>query len=279
MLRVDVQRAYNKAAKTYTEAATVYHEIGRRLLSRLDYIAFKPQVILDAGCGTGYCTSLLQERYPNAEIIGLDIAEKMLQSAVGVDKVLSNMEHLPLLPESIDMIIANQSIHEMGKTAFPAIFKEFHRVLRPQGVLFFSCLGPDSLKELKAAWAIVDTYTHVHDFPDMHDLGDQLFTQQFLQPVVDLERITVQYADPMQLLGDLKAQGSFITHPRRRSGLMGQDALEYLLRGLNEQRNAAQKIPLTYEVIYGHAWRGEKKSMQAGSEVFIPVEKIKRTKS
>lgn len=279
-IKNDIQLAYNKAAETYAEAAVIYREIGLRLFSRLDYMNLDPAFILDAGCGLGDFSKDLAQRYPKAQVIALDFSEEMIQKAgknPDYMKILGDMEKLPLPSESVDMIFANQSIHDVVDTA--VLFHEFHRVLKPDGALLFSCLGPDSLKELKAAWAIVDTYGHVNIPKDLHHLGDELLSSQFLQPVVDAEYITVNYKEPMLLLKDLKAQGSYNGHPVRRRGLMGQDALEYLLRGLEEQRDQNGKIPLTYEVIYGHAWRGEKKlpyNRETG-ETFISLDMLKQS--
>ncbi len=278
----DIQRAFNKAAETYANAAVVYQEIGQRLLSRLEYTLLDPQVILDAGCGLGNFSEILALRYPNAQIIALDFSENMLKNNTchkDIHKILGDMEKLPLLSESIDLIFANQSIQDV--THISALFQEFHRVLRPQGALYFSTLGPDSFKELKNAWAIVDTYGHVNELHDLHNLGDELLTQQFIQPVIDMEYITVHYPTPKILLKDLKEQGSYNIHPIRRTGLMGQDALAYLYRGLEEQRNDSGKIPMTYEVVYGHAWRGERKAKYNAEtgETFISVDMLRRSLS
>ena len=287
----DIQKAYNKAAKTYQTAGVIYREIGERLLSRLDYIHIKPKVILDIGCGRGDFSRDLSLRYPEASVISLDFSEKMLElkwnpspwgegaRRAGEGRtqayILGNMEKLPFQTTSVDMIWANQSIQDIENTA--ALFQEFHRVLKPGGVLFFSSLGPDSLKELKKAWSIVDTYGHVNALKDLHHLGDELLSNQFLQPVVDAEYITLHYQRPESLLKDLKEQGSYNIHPLRRRGLMGQDALAYLHRGLEEERNTSGKIPLTYEVIYGHAWRGENKPVhnKETGETFISLDQIR----
>lgn len=277
-IKKDIQAAYHRSAQTYADSAVIYQEIGGRLISRLDYMQCDPKVILDAGCGLGNFSQELTLRYPKAQVIGLDFAKAMIQnsSVKNMQWILGDMEKLPLQPESVDMIFANQSIQDVADTV--SLFRAFHRVLKPGGVLLFSCLGPDTLKELKAAWACVDTYGHVNEPKDLHTLGDELLSNQFLQPVMDMETITVNYRHPKTLLKDLKAQGSYNGHPLRRRGLMGQDAMEYLINGIEKQRQENGKIPLTYEVIYGHAWRGEKKPFHNAEtgETFISLDMVRR---
>lgn len=279
-----IQQAYTKTVKTYAQAATLYQETGRRLLERLDYILIDPKIIIDAGCGLGQDTHHLAERYPQAQIIAFDLCEAMLKFRINSTKssvqyLQSDMQAMPFSSESVDMIYANQSIHDVSD--MKALFQEFHRVLRPGGVLFFTTLGPDTLKELRHAWACVDTYSHINPLPDLHHIGDALLAQRFTQPVVDSEHITVHYRKPMQLLMDLKAQGSYHTGPRQRRGLMGLDARDVLLENLENQRLDNGKIPLTYEVIYGHAWRDKTQFTQDHStgEVTISLDSLRRRSS
>lgn len=278
MINKDIQLAFNKAAHTYADAAFLYRTTGERLLARLDYMVCNPRVILDAGCGLGNFSKELFERYPQAQVISLDFAEKMIE--VGKKEIVSNwvvgnMLQLPLLSESVDMIFANQSIQDVEDV--PELFRQFYRALKPGGVLLFSTLGPDTLKELKVAWSSVDTYGHIPEWKDLHVLGDALLSQRFMQPVVDREEMVVHYKEPAVLLKDLKEQGSYNIHPIRRKGLMGVDARDYLFYHL-EQQKKDNKIAVTYEVVYGHAWRGESRSefnAQTG-ETSFSIDKLRR---
>lgn len=284
-----IKNAYAKAAKSYEQAATLYQETGQRLLERLDYIRIDPKIIIDVGCGLGQDAHHLAERYPQAQIIALDLCQAMLELPIAtritnginsnsssIQRIQSDMQYMPFSSESIDMIYANQSIQDV--LDMKKLFQEFHRVLRPGGVLFFTTLGPDTLKELRQAWACVDTYSHINPLPDLHHIGDALLAQRFTQPVVDSEQITVHYRDPMQLLNDLKAQGSYHIGPRQRRGLMGLDARDVLIENLESQRLENGKIPLTYEVIYGHAWRDKTQFTQDHStgEVAISLDSLRR---
>lgn len=287
--RTIIEKIYTKTVKTYEQAATIYQETGRRLLERLDYIRIDPKIIIDVGCGLGQDALYLAERYPQAQIVALDLCKAMLQfdAELPAEKVInstqssiqliqSDMQCMPFITESVDMIYANQSIQDVPD--MKKLFQEFYRVLRPGGVLFFTTLGPDTLKELRQAWACVDTYSHINPLPDLHHIGDALLAQRFTQPVVDSEQITVHYREPMQLLNDLKAQGSYHTGPRQRRGLMGIDARDVLIESLEKQRLDNNKIPLTYEVIYGHAWRDKTQFTQDHStgEVAISLDSLRR---
>ena len=288
MIKKDIQLAFNKAAKTYAQAAVLYQTTGERLLTRLDYMLCEPKTILDVGCGLGDFSEALARRYPEAQVVALDFSEKMIQegrvshadasSASSFEWLMADMEKLPFQAESMDMIFANQSIQDVDDIAL--LFREFHRVLKPGGALLFSTIGPDTLKELKEAWACVDTYGHINECKDLHTLGDALLSQQFGQPVVDREEMILHYGNPQALLKDLKEQGSYNIHRLRRRGLMGLDALDYLLNGLEQQRQENGKIALTYEVLYGHAWRGENKSPYDAEtgETFITLDKLRRVR-
>jgi len=282
IVKNNIQYAFDRAAKHYRKAASVYEEIGKRLLERLDYLNCAPKLILDAGCGLGNFSKALSERYPEASVVGLDLSWNMLSGFAeysdtpGLMPVQGDMEQLPLQSETMDMIFVNQSISNITDTQ--ALFREFYRVLKKDGVLFFSTLGPDSLIELKTAWASADDYAHVSDFKDLHHLGDELLKEHFIQPVMDMEYLFVHYSGAEQVLKDLRQQGSYNTHPKRCLGLTGKKRLQQVLSTL-EGQHEFQKIPLTYEVIYGHAWRGEKPFSyydDVHQETVIPVERLRR---
>ena len=135
-----------------------------------------------------------------------------------------------------------------------AVFAEWRRVLRRDGLLMFSCFGPDTFKELGAAFAAVDAYPHALVFADMHDLGDRMLAAGFTTPVVDMEMITLTYDTPEKLLQDVRAFGGNPLADRRR-GLFGRQAWSRVLQELELQRLPDGRIPLTIEVIYGHAFK------------------------
>ncbi len=265
-----MRRAFDRAAEGYDAAAVLQQEVGRRLLERLDLIRFTPARILDAGCGTGACLPGLRERYPKARLTALDIAPGMLRVARGREGrwqrfrrptgyVCGDVERLPLRDASMDLIFSNLTFQWCAD--LPAVFAELDRVLRPGGLLLFTTFGPDTLHELRASWAAVDDAPHVNAFPDMHHVGDWLLATPFADPVTDVERITLTYDDIFGLMRDLKAIGAHNVLAGRPRGLTGKARLAALQRAYEGYRQEG-RLPVTYEVVYGHAWKAESRGTQ-----------------
>lgn len=267
-MNIDKQQArhsFERAVNEYDSAAILQREVGNRMLERLEYINFTPARILDIGAGTGYCTKLLQKKYPNAQIVALDIAQPMLVFARNksslwarlrnkIDYLCADAETLPLTDQSVDMIFSNltlQWINDLEQTLC-----EFARVLRPGGMILFSTFGPDTLKELRQAWQAVDSYSHVNAFIDLHDVGDAMLRAQLAEPVMDAERFTLTYSDVFKLMRELKAIGAHNVMPQRTRGLTGKHKIKTLERAY-EQFRYDGVLPASYEVLYGHAWRSE----------------------
>jgi len=277
-VRIDkrlMRRAFERAADTYDQASPLQREVGQRLLERLELVRLAPTLVLDVGCGTGVGSRALAQRYPKARVLGLDIATAMLRVARLGDPwwrrtfagiaggnvptyVGGDLEHLPLPESSVQLLCSNLALQWSNDLA--AAFAEFRRVLAPGGLLMFSTFGPDTLRELRQAFAGLDGYTHVNRFMDMHDIGDELAYAGFATPVVDMEYITLTYADLMGLLRELKAIGAHNVTSGRGHGLMGKNAWRAML-GNYEKLRRDGRLPATYEVIYGHAWVNEKMPM------------------
>ncbi|MBI4190021.1 MAG: malonyl-ACP O-methyltransferase BioC, partial [Betaproteobacteria bacterium] len=213
-----LRRSFEKAAAGYDAAAVLQHEVCRRMLSRLDYIKHRPAAILDAGSGTGNVVAALRARYPQARLYALDIALAMVRRARGrtpwwqrllgrgVLPVCGDIEQLPLRDAAVGMVWSNLALQWMNDSQ--RAFAECRRVLAPGGLLMFSTFGPDTLKELRAAYQGIDRYTHINRFIDMHDIGDMLVHGGFADPVMDMEYITLTYSDVLALMRDLKAIGA-----------------------------------------------------------------------
>lgn len=280
-LKSEICKAFDAQAKHYDHAALVQLEIGNRLFERLQYIKLSPRYVLDLGCGTGMVSRQLKQQYPNATIVGFDLAHAMLTEAKTKQTwrkkwalVQGDMMALPFADGLFDLVFANQSIH--WSEEMPELMRELNRVMRPEACLLFSTVGPDTLKELKQAWAAVDSCVHVNHFLDMHDLGDILLAEQFLDPVVDMEMLTVHYPSLTKLLQALKMQGVRNIHPQRRLGLTGKKQWLRFESTIKANCTKEGKFPLSYEVIYGQAWKGEQRLTERGMEVMIPVTSIKR---
>ena len=189
--------AFDRAATRYDAVAVLQREVGDRILERLDYIKASPQRVLDVGSGTGYCTRHLLGRYPKSRIEAFDISHLMLQYARQQNSIWQRLrkrvgytngdaEQLPYADASMDLVFSNLTLQWCPD--LDAVFSEFRRVLRPGGLLMFTSFGPDTLKELRTAWAEADEYIHVNQFIDMHDIGDALLRNGMVDPVMEWHR-------------------------------------------------------------------------------------------
>ena len=287
-----VRRAFGRAAASYDAAAELQHEVGRRLAERLDVVKLVPAAILDAGCGTGDALVELAARYPGARLVALDAAAPMVAAArarterarsllsrllapivragaASPGYVCADATSIPLRAASVDLVWSNLMLQWVDEPL--RAFAEFRRVLTVGGLVTFTTFGPDTLKELARAFAAVDGYTHVSRFVDMHDLGDMLVHAGFADPVIDMELITVTYASPAALLAELKAIGATNQTRGRPRGLTGRRRRQALEDGLAALARDG-RIPASFEVVYGHAWKGEPRRTAEG----LPIVKVVR---
>ena len=274
-----VRAHFGRAAATYDAAAVLQKEVGARMMERLDVVRLAPARVLDLGCGTGDALGELAVRYPQAQRVAVDIALPMLEraraktgerrgafarlaSALGAGWgrtaprapvfVAADMAALPLAPATFELAWSNLALQWQNDPA-PA-FAEVHRVLAVGGLFTFTTFGPDTLRELRAAFAAVDGHPHVSRFVDMHDLGDALVHAGFADPVMQMESITLTYDEPAAMLRDLKAIGATNAALGRARGLMGRRRFSRVLAALEAMRRDG-RIPSTWEVVYGHAWK------------------------
>ncbi|MGL4604186.1 MAG: malonyl-ACP O-methyltransferase BioC [Iodobacter sp.] len=264
-----MRAAFDKAAASYDAAAVLQREVADRMFERLDYIKINPAAVLDAGCGTGYCAPQLQNLYKEAQLIELDLAPGMLQVARakqggGLKQLwaswrgqtpaylCADIEALPLADESVDLIWSSLTLQWCNEP--DAAFAEFTRVLKPGGLLMFATLGPDTLKELRSAFATVDSSQHVNRFIDMHDLGDALVKNGLSTPVMDMEYLTMTYGSAKEIMQDLKDIGAHNVASGRSRGMLGKTAWQKVVAGYEAFRRDGV-LPCTYEVVYGHAWK------------------------
>ncbi|TDY04083.1 malonyl-ACP O-methyltransferase BioC [Thiohalophilus thiocyanatoxydans] len=266
--------AFDRAAGSYDQAAVLQREVADRILERLDYIKHVPQRLLDVGCGTGYTLQPLARRYPGSEIWALDVSLNMLDQARRKPTlwqkfrgrfryVAGDAEQLPLADASVDMIFSSLAVQwcvDLDRT-----FAEMRRVLKPDGLLMFSTFGPDTLRELRHCFESVDDYSHTNQFIDMHDIGDALLRNGFGDPVMDMEMLTVTYDDVLSIMRDLKQIGAHNVTQGRARGLTGKRRMQAVSEAY-EQFRQEQRLPVSYEVLYGHAWAME----SAGEGCAVP---------
>ena len=283
-----VRHSFDRAAATYDQVAVLQREICDRMAERLEYIKSEPKVILDAGSGTGYGSRQLRAHYPQSRVIELDIAPAMLQASrsrqpawkrllpfvAAEERVCADIESLPLRAGSVGMIWSNLALQWCND--LEATFAGMHGVLGSGGLLMFSTFGPDTLKELRQAFGALDAHAHVNRFLDMHDIGDALMRAGFAAPVMDMETVTLTYENLAGLMRDLKALGAHNANQGRDRGLLGKGAWQRLQQQYEALRRDG-KLPATYEVVYGHAWKGEKKPAPGEAQVvkFVKLGSLK----
>ena len=273
------RRSFEQAAATYDAAAVLQNEVCRRMLARLDYIKVDPALILDAGSGTGNALTGLLARYPRARAVALDLALALARRArarrpwwkglldgrgARLAAVCGDIERLPLASGSAGLVWSNLALQWIVEPQ--RAFAEMHRVLAPGGLLLFSSFGPDTLKELRAAFQGVDRHTHVHRFIDMHDVGDLLVASGFADPVMDMEVVTLTYAGTREMMRDLKAIGARNMTRGRPAGLAGKERLAGMERNYEAFRRDG-RLPATFEVVYGHAWKPQARTSPTGHPV------------
>jgi malonyl-CoA O-methyltransferase len=253
-----VRRAFQRAAPGYDAAAVLQRQVGERLLERLGLTTLAPDRILDIGCATGRPTLDLRKRYRDAKLLGVDIAEDMLELARRRQPwlrpahfVCAEASALPFSQASFDLLYANLVLQWCDD--LDATLLEWRRLLKPHSLLLFSTLGPDTLKELRAAWGAVDGFNHVNRFLDMHDVGDAIIRAGFVEPVMDVEHVTLTYDDVFGLMRDLKRIGAHNVTAGRSRGLTGRRRLDALSHAYERWRRDG-RLPATYEVVYGTAW-------------------------
>lgn len=273
------------------ESAFLRREIASRMHERLALIKISPERVMDAGCGEGADLSTLQKRFPQATLFGLDASKKMLDAAqldqkaalsamsrllqqwlpagMGIGEsgaclLSGNFSQLPFGINVMDIVWSNLALHWHPQP--DRVFAEWRRVLRVDGLLMFSCFGPDTFRELRAAFAAADSAAHTLPFVDMHDFGDMLVNAGFSTPVMDMETLTVTYGSVDKLMADVRSFGGNPLDSRRR-GLLGRHAWKRLCSALEQQRRADGTIPLTFEVIYGHAFRPEPRATASGESI------------
>lgn len=228
----------NISPAEFAKAAALAHAVAEQMMARLEWMAIKPQTILDVGCGVGWGTHLLQQRYPEARVMGVDTAKALLQFAEQTypntaQWICAEAGQIPLPERSVDLVFANLVLPWCSDSDVETMLREWLRVLRPNGLLMLSSLGPDTLRE----WP--DRHLLLPQMMDMHNVGDALLQVGFLDPVLDVDYLTLTYREQAALLREL-----YVT------SMLESDQMPVALT-----KNVDGVFALTYEVVYGHAWR------------------------
>jgi malonyl-CoA O-methyltransferase len=281
-----VARAFDRAASTYDEHAALQHEVEDRLLERVDYFELDPERVLDLGCGTGRGSQALAKRFPRADIVSLDRSPAMLTHARDRARegeavreaalVNADMHALPFAERRFDLVFSSLAVQWSAEE--PRLFAGVRRILRPGGLFLFTSFGPDTLTELRTAWAEVDPRPRVNRFVDLHDVGDALVAAGFQEPVMDVERLTVTYRRVMDLMRDLKAIGATNAASERAAGLTGKRMLSDVIAAY-EQFRVDDRYPASYEVVFGAAFgapEGRPVRGPEGEVATVSIESLRR---
>jgi malonyl-CoA O-methyltransferase len=256
--RARLRASFDRASASYESASGLQARVAAELLERLAAFDFTPAVVLDLGSGTGRVTRELKRRYRRALVIALDLSPGMLREARRhqlpwrrFERLCADAMRLPLADASVDVVFSSLMLQWCEPLS--AALGEVRRVLKPEGFFAFSTFGPDTLNELRSAWANADGYNHVNRFIDMHDVGDGLMHAGLMEPVLDVDRITALYADVLALMHDLKAIGARNVTAGRPRALTGRTRLKRVEEAYESFRRDG-RLPATYEIIYGASW-------------------------
>jgi len=268
-----VRRAFSRAASGYDAAASLQHAVEARLLEMLDYHddpalrRAAPQVVVDLGCGPGRAAAAMQKRWPKANVLALDLALPMLRETRSASRrwtnpfarrpqpVCADARALPLAENSVDVLFSNLCLQWVDD--LDAVFAGFRRVLKPQGLLLISTFGPDTLWELREAFARADDVPHVSPFADIAAVGDALVRAGFQQPVLEREVETTAYPDLAALMRELRAIGATNALAARRHTLTGRARFAAAERAYEPLRGSDGMLPVTWETITAMAWAPE----------------------
>ncbi len=254
--RAAAMRGFDRAGATFDFADAVHSETRRRLLERLQLVRLKPACIVDLGAATGKGSAELAAAYPQARVIAIDRSMAMLErtqarcASVALAAVAGDAERLPLIDSSVDLIFANLLL---PWCAPDVVFSEAARVLRKGGLLTFTTVGPDTLTEVRRAWARIDSAIHVHGFIDLHDIGDLALRSGLTEPVIDVDTLHVSYRDTVSLAADLRACGAANVAAGRRMTLTGRKRWSAFRDALEATRSDG-RFAVTVELIFGQAW-------------------------
>jgi malonyl-CoA O-methyltransferase len=285
-----VARSFGAASRRYDAVATLQTAVRDELLSRLDLLRAPPRAVLDLGAGTGLAALAMKRRFRSAVVTAADIAAPMLQVARGRSRfwrpircIEADAQALPFEDASFDLVFTSLMLQWLQPP--DAAMAQIRRVLKPGGLLLASSFGPETLQELRSAWAAADSGVHVNEFIDMHDFGSALARAGFIEPVLDVDRHLSHYTDARALMRELKALGAHNANRGRARGLTGRHAFQRMNAAYETQRQPAG-LPATWQVVYAVGWAAESRarddaapsfSMDASGEVRINAESLRGT--
>ncbi len=269
-----LRRVHDRAARSFADADFLHERTRQGLLERLRCTALQPAFVLDLGAGQCAGASTLIARYPDARVLAIDHARQMLSRAIepGITTACAEASRLPLPDTSVDLIFCNLMLAYCHNPV--PVLAEARRVLATGGLFAFATLGPESFRELRAAWTGLDEFVHLPPHPDMHSLGAILQQAGFVETVLDLDEISVTYENFSGLAADLRAAGSSNHSVRRNPGLTGRHSGRSLAESVNRLRGTDGRFAVTVQPIYGLSWAGVPQNTRPGREFDVPLSKL-----
>jgi malonyl-CoA O-methyltransferase len=260
----------------------LHGEVGRRMAARLALVRLQPEQVLDWGSFLGDSQAALAAAYPRARRIEVE------PDAAGRDRQATRrpgpwwspsrwaatarppLKQAEVPPDAAQLLWANMQLH--GSAEPQAVLAAWHRALKVGGFLMFSTLGPGSLASLRRLYAEAGWPSPMAPLVDMHDLGDMLVQAGFTDPVMDQETLTLTWADPKALLAELRTLGGNVD-PQRHPGLRTPRWRQRLLALLAQAGDAAGRVALRFEVVYGHAFKAAPRHA-VGAETMVPLHEL-----
>lgn len=287
--RAAVARAFDRASASYDAAAVLQREVCAEVLERVGHFRLQPRVILDAGAGTGQGAAALKRRFPAALVLAVDLAPGMLVEAgrrMGwrdrwfggrfghpFERVVADVYRLPLADASVDLVFSSLMLQWCDD--LDAALHELRRVMRPGALLAFASLGPDTLRELREAWAAADGGEHVNPFVDVHDVGSAMARAGFAEPVLDVDRLVRHYPDAANLMRGIRQIGARNALAGRARGLLGRRRLEAMQRAYEARREPAG-LPATWEVVHAAGFAPDGGTRGRAGETVVPLASLNR---
>ena len=254
-----VAKSFNQAAARYDDVARLQRYTADQLFYYLTKLCITPTTILDLGTGTGSNIARLVRQYPQAHLVALDIAAKMVKQAqdrhdsscyqIAPSYLVGDAEKLPLASDSVDLVFSNLTLQWCDMRASLVDIK---RVLKPQGLLLLTSLGAGTLHELRQCWQVVDDYPHVNTFDEVETVRAAIKNSGLIDCWTYAKKRTFYYDSSTILMNDLKTLGARNASHARRRGLTSRDAL-IKVAGAYEKWRGKRGLPATYQVIYGLA--------------------------
>jgi malonyl-CoA O-methyltransferase len=280
LYRRAVERSFDRASHQRAAAGAWSAKIANELLERLQFFSLEPRVIIDLGCGVGAPAAQLRRRYPRARVVAVDSVFAMAREARRrqrfwrrFDCVCADGRALPLAAQSVDLVYSNLMLQWCD--APEALFAQVQRVLRPGGLMLFSTLGPDTLHELRSAWASADHASHVSAFADMPQLAAAMSAAGLSEPVMDREIQQTHYPHVRALMNELRTLGARHAGADRRRTLTGRTRLQNMIDAYEAARSSSG-IPASWEIIYGAGFAGIARSDgTGGGEFAVPLHAVR----